>query len=264
MFKCSINYIKIAPILPGIGTDDGRFGITLIYETSAYQCKRRPVMNDTEGASDGTVTVEKGRVQVMSVLTILFFIALIAVSLWTLVGLFRTGDLDVPTIALCVGFLAISVPVLGWEVADNLPTRFDLTPQGARLTVAGRVRQQVEFDQSVKVDAILRSDRVGPRAKAFDATCAGDGCDDEAGEFLLLFGITISRDGRSAIVIAHDDGWKLVDIARIWGPLLDATVEKDMIMGDDMWRYMEFQGSIGPKEVVEEHDIFDMIRAIEH
>ena len=31
-----------------------------------------------------------------------------------------------------------------------------------------------------------------------------------------------------------------------------------------MWRYMGFQGSVGPKEIVEERDIFDMIRAIEH
>ncbi len=217
----------------------------------------------SDGHDGGTsVVVEKGTVSRGSFATVMFFVLVSAVSVLVLVDQVSSGTASIATFIIFGFFPVLSVPVVAWELATWMPQRFEITPEGARLVVRGKVRRSVAFDSDVRVDALLNSQRLGPKPKAFDSSCAASHGEDDTGGFLILCGITISR-GSDTMTISHDDGWRLVDIGQLWKPFLDAAVANDMEMGDRMWRYIEFCDKVGPGLVPEEEDIFTRIREME-
>lgn len=216
-----------------------------------------------EGNATAAVTVERGSVTRGSVATVLFFLAVSAVSVFVLVDQVRGGTSSYAVYILFGFFPLLSIPVVAWEVSGWMPRRFELTHKGARMVVRGRVVKSIEFGPEVKADALLSSQRIGPRPRAFDSSCAETHGGEDGTGFLFLCGITVSN-GSETITLSHDEGWRLVDIAKVWKPFLAAAVERDMVMGDRMWRYVEFCDKVGPNLAPEGDDIFSRIREMEH
>lgn len=225
------------------------------------QVRMRSFMTVEDSGTTG-ITLVKGSVTRGSIATVLFFVLVSSVSVLVLLDQVGRGDTSYMVYVLFGFFPLLSIPVVAWEVSGWMPHRFELMPTGARMVVRGKVRKSIEFGPEVRVDALLTSQLLGPKPKAFNSSCAE--CDDEeaSDRFLILCGIRISK-GSDTITLSHEEGWRLIDIGKLWKPFLAAAVENDMEMGDRMWRYIEFCDKVGPNLASEEDDIFSTIREME-
>ena len=178
-----------------------------------------------------------------SLLVIAFCALVSAVCIYMMALSFWESGATVLSTVLLGLYPAIGVPIIAWEVQKVLPARFEIDGKTARMVRGGRVRQEIHLDKDVKADILMRSERIVLDIKAFSSCCDEPIVKDRPERPMSLCGITLTK-GDVTIACTHEIGWKLMDIGRIWEPFIDAVIDQDMEMGEELWRYFEFRRGV--------------------
>ena len=178
-----------------------------------------------------------------SVLVIAFCAIVSAVCIYVMAFSFWEGSATVLSTLLLGLYPAISVPIIAWEVQKVLPARFEIDGYSARMVLGGRARREILLDKDVKADILMRSERIVLDIKAFSSCCDEPLVKDRPEPPMSLCGIILAK-GDVTIACTHEAGWKLMDIGRIWEPFIDAVMDHDMEMGEELWWYFEFRREV--------------------
>lgn len=188
-------------------------------------------------------SIERRGIMGESVFVIAFCILVSAVCIYVMATSFMEGSATVLSTVLLGLYPSISIPIIAWEAEKILPTRFEIDGYTARIIRGGRVRKKIPLDNDAKADIMMRSERIVHNIKAFSSCCDEPLVKDRPEQPTSLCGIELTS-GEVTITCTHGTGWKLMDIGRIWEPFIDAVIEHDMEMGEELWRYFEFRREV--------------------
>ncbi|NOQ53942.1 MAG: hypothetical protein GQ558_04990 [Thermoplasmata archaeon] len=206
----------------------------------------RPTPTDAAsgGRGEGNVhSMERRGFLTGSMLVIAFCALVSAVCIYVMALSFWEGEATVLSTLLLGLYPAISVPIIAWEVQKILPVSFEIDGYSARMVRGGRVRREIPLDTDVKADILMRSERIVLDIKAFSSCCEEPLVKDRPERPMSLCGIILTK-GDVTIACTHEGGWKLMDIGRIWEPFIDAVIDHDLEMGEELWRYFEFRREV--------------------
>jgi hypothetical protein len=206
--------------------------------------------------------IERGAFKGGSLLVLSILSAVSVFSIYVIYRMMTEGSFQPIVLVLFVAFPVVATPLIYSEARNCLSARFEVSSEAVRYFVNGRLVEEMVLDPSVKADVRLDSSRIGPKPKAFDASCAEATLGPPEENFILLCGISLTKGDRG-IKISHEDGWKLVDFSDIWDRFLAMVIEHDLEMGPDLWRYIDFRDSFQELGEDLEPDIFTRLREME-